>query len=83
MVIKIFYSQFVKPVTLLYGHVAEIVETVDLNNKRRPDGFAIFFHNWVDFKPKKEISWKPLGGSSNSKHKYSKSSSVCFLKHRE
>ena len=42
-----------------------------------------FFHDLIDFKTKKEISWRPFVGSSALKDECSKSDSVCFLKHRE
>ena len=42
-----------------------------------------FFHVWIDFKTKKEISQRPFVGSSALKDKCSKSSSVCFLKQRK
>ena len=42
-----------------------------------------FFHLMMDFKTKKEISWRLLLGSAVLKDKCSKSSSVCFLKQRE
>ena len=42
-----------------------------------------FFHVWIDFKTKKEISQRPFVGSSALKDKCCKSSSVCFLKQRE
>ena len=42
-----------------------------------------FFHAWIDFKTKKEISWRPFVGISALKDKCSKSSGVFFLKHKE
>ena len=42
-----------------------------------------FFYIWMEFKTKKEISRRPFVGSSASKDKYSKISSVSFLKQRE
>ena len=42
-----------------------------------------FFNLWIDFKTKKEISWRPFVGSSALKDEGSKSDSVCFLKHTE
>ena len=38
---------------------------------------------WEDFKSNKEVSWRTIAGSSVLKDKYSKSSSVHFLKHGE
>ena len=42
-----------------------------------------FFHVFIDFKTKNEISERPSVGSSGLKNKCSKSSSVCYLKQRE
>ena len=39
-----------------------------------------FFHVWIDFKTKKEISERPFIGGSVFKDKCRKGSSVCFLK---
>ena len=40
----------------------------------------LFFHVLIDFKNKKEISYRPSVGSFSLKDKCSKSSTVCFLK---
>ena len=42
-----------------------------------------FFHVWIDFKTKKEISERPFIGGSVFKDKFRKGSSVCFLKQRD
>ena len=42
-----------------------------------------FFHVWIDFKTKKETSWRPFIGGSPLKDKCSQSYSVCLLKQKE
>ena len=61
--------------------MTEFEETLDL--KDGPMASQQFFHVWIDFKTKKEISQRPFVGSSALKDKCGKSSSVCFLKQRE
>ena len=40
----------------------------------------LIFYVLVNFKTKKEISWRSLVESSTLKNKYSKSSNVCYFK---
>ena len=42
-----------------------------------------FFLVWAAFRTQKEISLRPFVGSSTLKGKYSKTSSVCYLKQRK
>ena len=42
-----------------------------------------FFQVFIDFKTKKEMSWRLFVASSALKDKWSKNSIVCFLKQRE
>lgn len=55
------------------------METLDLDNYRRPGGLATVLSH-LGCKTKKEISWSSFMGSSNLKDIYSKISSVYFLK---
>ena len=48
--------------------VVEIVESLNLNNEGRHDGFATVFHVLVDFKTKK-LGWRSVIGSSTLKDK--------------
>ena len=41
----------------MFFFMVSIVETLDLNILGRPDGLVtVFFHAWLDYKTKKQIS---------------------------
>ena len=69
-----------------YFLVTQISETLDLNSLEKSDDLAIAFHVLIDFKTKKEISWRPFAGSStvktNAVKVHIKSFCVCLLKKR-